>query len=135
MARIKPRFKLEWHAKEVMRAVSAMTKDEEKASAHRILKRARRYVPVGNRTINSRGKSWKSRHPGKLKGSLEVHESRYPEGGYVVFAGDDYDLFYAHFIEFGTIFMEKRKGYKFMRKATNLERARFVRQLRKNMGV
>jgi len=31
--------------------------------------------------------------------------------------------------------MRKRKGYKYMRRALNLEKARFTRNLRKKLGV
>ena len=135
----KPKFKLEWYADEVIKAVSNMTHEEEKAAAKRIRKRARRYVPVGGRTIEKRAgvKAWKSRHPGKLKSTIRVRPSRFREGGFIVSAGNEKEVFYAHFIEYGTIFFHApyRKGYKFMKKATNLERARFVRQIKKQLGV
>lgn len=111
-----------------------MTEEEEKESADRVLKRAKKYVPVGKKRIKS-DVIWRRRIPGSLRRSIKVKKSKFQEGGYIVRAGNERRIFYAHWVEFGTIFMSRRKGYKYLRKAMNLERSRFTRMLRKNLGV
>lgn len=130
----KARFKIEWYADEVMKAVSSMTRLEERATARRILKRARRYVPVGGKmNVKLQRRVWKSKHPGSLKRSLKIRRSKFQKGGYVVTAGGDID--HAVYVEYGTIFTDNRKGFRFMKKALALEQSRFTRQLRKGLGV
>ena len=134
------RFRIDWYADEVMKAISDMTYAEERDAAERLARRARRYVPVGKqvRATPFYGKSYQSRFPGTLKRSIRIIKSKYPGGGFVVVAGHDAGqgpAYYAHFVEFGTVFMEKRKGFKYMKRSVNLERAYFVRRLRKQLGV
>lgn len=133
----KGRFKIQWYADDVLKAVAAMTYTEEKASAERLAQRARRYVPVGRRISVTPfgGKAHQSRYPGRLKASIRPYRSRFPGGGFTVFAGDDQTIYYAHWVEFGTVFMARRRGYKYMRKAISMEKAYFTRRLRKQLGV
>lgn len=136
----KGKFKIQWYADDVMRAISQMTYAEERDSAARIEKRAQRYVPVGSqvRATPFRGKLWQNRYPGTLKRSIKKLRSRFTGGGFIVKAGHDMGdgpAFYGHWVEFGTVFMRKRRGYKFMRKALALEKALFTRNLRKQLGV
>ena len=132
----KGRFNIKWHANEVLAEISGMTKAEEKAAAERVLKRARKKVPVGRRVVVTpfHGKRYQSRYPGRLKASLRVAKSKFPDGGYVVFAGNKL-AYYARFVEYGTVFMTRRKGFKYLRGALNLEKSYFTRQLKKKLGV
>ena len=134
MARAK--FKMEWHAKEVLREIAAITEAEERAAAERVYKRARRYVPVGNKIVAKKPgrKIYHSRHPGRLRRSIKLKRSQFPDGGWLVFAGNEL-AYYARWVEYGTVFMSMRKGYKYMRKSLALEKSRFTRQLRKKLGV
>ena len=130
------RFDIKWYGKEILSEIAAMTEAEEKAAAERVLKRARKKVPVGRRVISSTwiGKEWQSRRPGRLRESLRIERSKFPNGGWLVFAGSQL-AYYARWVEYGTVFMRKRKGYRFLKGALTLEKAYFTRQLRKKLGV
>ncbi len=132
----KGRFKVEWIGDQVLATISDMTDEEEKAAAERVKKRALRYVPVGTRIVATpfRGKAAQSRYPGRLKSTIRIEKSKFKDGGYLVWAGSDL-AFYAPFVEFGTIFMKKRKGFRFMKRAVALEKSYFIRRLRKRLGV
>ena len=132
----KGKFKIEWYGKEVLREIAAMTSAEEKAAAARVLKRARKKVPVGTKIQASpfRGKAHKSRYPGRLRSTLRLARSKFKDGGWLVFAGSDL-AYYARFVEYGTVFMTRRKGYKYLRGALSQEKSYFTRQLRKKLGV
>jgi len=133
----KGRFKIEWYADEVMREVKRMTRQEQRNSARRILQRARKFVPVGgqsNKIGRQTGKAWKSKNPGSLKRSLKIHRSKFAEGGYVVLAGTG-EAEHAVYVEYGTIFTQNRRGFRFMKRAIAQEKAYFTRQLRKRLGV
>jgi len=133
----KLRFKIQWYADDVIKAIREMTYEEEKAAGERIIKRVKKNVPVGKRIVAApfRGKSWQSRYPGRLKASIRLKKSKYRGGGFVAIAGDDYNIYYAHWVEYGTIFMMRRKGYKYMRNALKAEKSLFTRRLRKRLGV
>ena len=51
--RIGERFNVKWYGKEILAEIAAMTAAEEKASAERILKRARKKVPVGTKIVST----------------------------------------------------------------------------------
>jgi len=133
------KFKIEWYADEVVREMKRMTRQEHRNSARRILQRARKFVPVGgqsNKIGRQRIRSWKSDNPGALKRSLVIRRSKFAEGGYVVLAGtEEKQATHAVFVEYGTIFTQNRKGYRFMKRAIAQEKAYFTRQLRKRLGV
>ena len=132
----KGKFKVEWYSKEVLSAIAAMTEAEEKEAAQRVLIRARRKVPVGTKIVATpfKGKAHQSRYPGRLKESLRTTRSKFKEGGWLVWAGNEL-AYYARFVEYGTVFMKRRTGYKYLRGALNLERSYFIRRLRKQLGV
>lgn len=132
----KGKFKIQWYGKEVLQEIAAMTAAEEKAAAQRVLKRARRKVPIGTKIQASPygGKAHQSRYPGRLRSTLRLARSKFKDGGWLVFAGNDL-AYYARFVEYGTIFMTRRKGYKYLRGALALEKGYFTRQLRKKLGV
>ena len=133
----KGRFKIEWYADEVKREVERMTRQESRNTARRILLRAKKFVPVGgqiNKIGRSKVKAWKSKNPGSLKRSLRIHRSKFADGGYVVLAGTG-EAEHAVYVEYGTVFTENRKGYRFVKKAIALEKAYFTRQLKKRLGV
>ena len=132
----KGRFKVEWYGNQILREISAISENEEKQSAERVMKRALRYVPVGKtvRAIPFRGKSYQSRYPGRLKSTIRIEKSKFKDGGYLVWMGSDL-AYYSRFIEYGTIFMKKRKGYKVLKRASNLEKSYFIRRFRKMLGV
>ena len=132
----KGRFKIQWYGNEVLAEIAAMTADEEKAAAERVLKRARKKVPVGKKIVATPfgGKAYQSRYPGRLRASLRIERSKFKDGGWLVYAGSEL-AYYARFVEYGTIFMRMRKGYKYMRGALALEKAYFTRRLRKKLGV
>ena len=59
--------------------------------------------------------------------SIKNLSSKYAHrgGGRIVFAGDDRLAYYAHFVEFGTVYSRKRGGSRFLRKSILRERRRF----------
>ena len=135
----KGRFKIEWYADEVMKEMRRMTRQEYRNSARRIMQRAKKFVPVGgraNRIGRQTGKVWKSDNPGSLRRSIKIHRSKFAEGGYVVLAGtEEMKADHAVYVEYGTIFTENRRGFRFMKRAIAQEKAYFTRQLRKRLGV
>lgn len=132
------KFKVEWHGEQVRAVIAGITRDEEKAAAHRIERRLHKYVPVGStvRVTPMYGKSYQSRYPGRLKSSIRVRVSKFPDGGYIVLVGD-YNAYYAYWVEYGTIFTWRqkfgRKGEKYMKRSIALEKSRFTRNLRKRL--
>jgi uncharacterized protein YaiE (UPF0345 family) len=141
--------KVEWNSKAVINLIREMATQEEAASTHRIFAYARSAVPIGKygqyrypsarvpymrrkkgELSYRRGKTkkdWQERRAGRLFRSIKKLESKYgKDGGKLVFAGDMRLTYYAHFVEFGTVyFKQKRSGYKFLRNAINRERRVF----------
>ena len=77
---------IEWNDREVLRNVKSIAEDVAEKGAEMTAQDARRLVPVKT---------------GALKESIEVHKSKFEDGGYVVSAGSK-KLFYASFVELGT---------------------------------
>jgi hypothetical protein len=121
-----------------MKDMSIMTRVEEKATAERVMRRVLKKVPVGGRTRTASGKAWTSRSPGRLKRSVRTGKSKFKDGGFLVLAGGEIP-YYAYWVERGTVFTYQqrygRKGEQYMRRATMLEKARFIRNMRKRLGV
>lgn len=140
MADKKGRFKVEWHANKILRELESLTTIEEKAATQRIMHRLQKRVPVGTRRIrhHATGQDWRTRRPGRLRASIRKYKSKFKDGGYVVFVGGRL-TYYAYWVERGTIFTYKqkfgRKGEQYMKKSVALEKARFLRNVRKKLGV
>ena len=113
---------------------------EEKAAAQRIHQRIRKKIPVGKqrRRHHAVGKDYQTRSPGRLRDSARIGKSKYKGGGYLVFAGGRVP-YYAYWVERGTIFTFRqkfgRRGEQYMKKSVALEKARFMRNMRKRLGV
>ena len=136
----KGRFQVKWYGKEVLKEMSLVTAVEEKAAAERVMKRVLKKVPVGGRTRAASGKAHTSRSPGRLKRSIRIGKSKFKDGGFLVLAGGEMPHpYYAFWVERGTIFTFKqkfgRKGEQFMKRSVALEKSRFIRQMRKRLGV
>ena len=120
----KGRFQVKWYGKEVVKEMSLVTAVEEKAAAQRVMRRVLKKVPVGK--------------SGKLRRSVRLAKSKFKGGGILVLAGGLMP-YYAFWVERGTVFTFKqkfgRKGEQFMKKSAALEKARFIRNMRKRLGV
>jgi hypothetical protein len=120
---------VEWFGSIQLARILAITENSEKASAERIFADAKNNCPVGEwERTGTGGKSWKARRPGSLKESIQLHKSKYKDGGYAVSVGND-DIFYASFVELG---IPSRNIHKkaFMRNAAKKESRRFYRKLK-----
>lgn len=102
-----------WHDDKIIKLGKAVVKNVEYESAKRILKDAKRFCPVGKQT--RKGYGWKERRPGTLRASIRIHKSKFPDGGYAVFAGGvvrGRDAYYAKFVELGTPGTHIKTGHK-----------------------
>lgn len=143
----------DWNSKSVVNLIREMATQEEDGASKRIFARAVSYAPIGQyemyrypkaRTpLARRGKysksgfkkDWQRREAGSLMRSIERFTSKFgAEGGKLVWAGNERLVYYAHFVEFGTVHMQKRKGYRFMRRALENERRMFLRKLKANLA-
>ncbi len=124
-------YVVQWYTKEVMAAVSAMTRSEEYEASKRVLSSAKKFVPIGKILRLNVTKDWLRRVPGTLKASIRMLRGKY--GGRLVWAGGMIMVYYAHFVEFGTVFTKKRSGERFMRKAINAERTYFFNSIKRNL--
>ncbi len=130
-SKTKGTYRVEWYTKEVMAAVSEMTRAEEYEASKRVFSSAKKFVPIGKILRLNVTKDWMRRVPGTLKSSIKLLRGRY--GGRLVWAGGMIMVYYAHFVEFGTIFTKKRSGERFMRKAINAERTYFLNSIKRNL--
>ena len=134
------RFQVKWYAGAILKEMGAVIATEEKAAATRILQRLKKKIPVGRRTKSTytHGKHWQTRRPGRLRSSARMAKSKFKEGGYIVLVGGRLP-YYAYWVERGTIFTYRqkfgRKGEQYMKKSVALEKARFIRNMRKRLGV
>lgn len=151
-------IKTDWNSKAIINIIREMATHEEAASTHRIFAYARSNVPIGKygkyryssartpfyrRKKDSmsyrRGKTkkdWQERRAGRLFRSIRKLESKYgKDGGKIVFAGSDRLTYYAHFVEFGTVyFKQKRRGYKFLRGGINREKRLFTGKIQESLA-
>jgi len=129
---VKGTVKVEWNSKAVIDLIKEMATEQETEAARRVFAYAIKDVPVGRtvrfKTGRSRKWSWfMKRTPGTLMRSIKNLASKYAHrgGGKIVWAGDDRLVYYAHFVEYGTVFSKKRGGARFLRKSILRERRRF----------
>jgi hypothetical protein len=124
--------KVEWSSKAILDLIKEIAVEQETDAARRIFASAIRDVPYGKivRFKTGRSRKWQwfqKRTPGTLMRSIKNLASKYASrgGGRIVFAGDDRLAYYAHFVEYGTVFSKKRGGERFLRKNILKERRRF----------
>ena len=114
---------IEWDQSKAMAAAQKITDAATKNTATRLQRRVERYVPVDT---------------GRLKASIRQYKSKFPRGGYAIFAGGN-DAHYGMYVEYGTgdritnggRYTGRMKARKFMRKAINEEKNAFFAQLEK----
>ena len=142
------RFSIKWYTKELLAEMRGINAAEEKAAAQRIMKRIHKKVPVSggqHSTTKARrikkykfNQQWRTRRPGRLKSSIRLNPSKFKDGGHLVFVGGHIP-YYAYWVERGTVFTYKlkygRKGEQYMKKSVDLERARFIRNMRKRYSI
>lgn len=140
--------KVVWNSKAILDLMREITDEQENISAQRIWSTAIHLVPKGKygsyryeksrKPLIRRGKQkgrgvvkkdWQIKRVGTLMRSIKRVSSKFKEGGKLVWVGNERIAYYAHFIEFGTVFMRMRRGYRFLRKAINKERNRFLKEL------
>lgn len=108
----------------------AITVEMEKRAMDRMEKaggviasKARQNVPVGEDVPQGKGK-WSKREAGALKKSIRVvrlHGD--PKMNVRVYAGNKGDVFYAHFVEYGTVKMSAKP---FLRPALNSSKSEIM---------
>ena len=126
---------VEWNADSVLTQIRAMTSEQEERSAQRLLQRVKRRVPVRIKPYTpsvERASDWKGRKRGRLKASIRKLPSKFRDGGWLVWAGDRL-AYYARFVEYGTIFMKKKSGERYMKKSLFEERNYFISELKRNL--
>ena len=129
---MKGTVKVEWSSKAILDLIKEIAVEQETEAAKRIFAHAIKDVPYGKivRFKTARSKKWQwfqKRTPGTLMRSIKNLASKYAKrgGGRIVWAGDDRLAYYAHFVEYGTVFSKKRGGTRFLRKSILRERRRF----------
>jgi hypothetical protein len=129
---VKGTVKVEWNSKAIIDLIKEIAVEQETDAAQRIFAYAIKDVPYGHvvRFKTARSKKWQwfqKRTPGTLMRSIKNLASKYAQsgGGRIVWAGDDRLAYYAHFVEYGTVFSKKRGGSRFLRKSLLRERRRF----------
>lgn len=147
---------IKWNSQAVINTIREMASFEEQAATNRVFAEAVRNVPIGKygayrypkyrgqqagRKFKKRGSKYrliakyKRKNPGSLMRSIKKIESKFQDGGYLVWAGNEQRfIYYAHFIEYGTAFMNRRRGYRFLRKAIDKEKRRFQANLQRSLA-
>ena len=95
---------VEWHGVKILRQAEKVVETNEKKSAKRIEKEAKRLCPVGEfeRAAKSGDKAWKSRKPGKLRDAIKADKSKFEEGGWIVYVpAQGSDTYYVRWVELG----------------------------------
>ena len=110
-----------WNPQKFDSEFAAASMDRLKAAAEVIAEKARQRVPVGTITRPAgTGKYWMEREPGSLKKSIRVVTKTDSNSRNVrVYAGNS-KVFYARFVEYGTI---KKGARPFLRPALNSSKA------------
>jgi len=109
----------EWNPQKANPEIMNASVDVLERVAEMIADSARGNVPVGKDVISSR--KWVAREAGALRKSIRVVRLRNSNARNVrVYAGS-YDVFYARFVEKGTVKMQARR---FLEKALRTSRAR-----------
>ena len=107
--------KIQWNAEKFIKQVGVAADNKLKEVAESIANDARALCPVDT---------------GSLRDSIEVRESKFKEGGYIVGAqlSGNYDRFYASFVELGTSKNIKRRAQPFLRPALKKNISRMKRE-------
>ena len=135
------KFKVEWHGEELLREIRAITDEQTKEAAQRIEKRLQKYVPVREkeyppRRRNAAGSKRRSR--GLLRSTIRIARSKFRGGGYITLVGDAKSAHYAYWVERGTVYTWRqkygRKGEKYMKRAADAEKYRFIYYFKKSVG-
>ena len=112
-------MKVDWHPEELTAAVEKHMMDRLEVAAERIADRARNLVPIGQ-NVEGSGK-WSKREAGALKKTIRVVRLKGdPKQNVRVYAGNGKDVFYAGFVEYGTV---KMKARPYLRPALNSVKA------------
>ena len=120
-------YKIEWRGNHFVAEMNKLfSKEVEEKAAKNIASLAKSLCPVGsiNRRISakgaSKGKTWSSRTPGRLRESIKPYKSKYKDGGWIVHAGG-FDPFYAWMVEYGVPGISPKP---YLRPALHIERYR-----------
>ena len=135
------KFKIEWHQDAVMREMRSITEEQTQEAAKRIENRLNKYVPIRLKPYPPSAKNvpgYKRRSRGLLRSTIRTRKSKFKGGGHIVLVGDK-NAYYAYWVEKGTVFTYRqkfgRRGEQFMKRASNLEKQRFIRQIKKSVGA
>jgi hypothetical protein len=95
---------VEWHGERILRQAERIVETNEAKAARRIEKEAKRLCPVGDfeRAARPGQKAWKSRKPGKLKNAIKSAQSKFKDGGWIVYVpGQGSETYYVRWVELG----------------------------------
>jgi len=107
-----------WYPEKITAEIEKKAMDRLEKAAESVASRARGLVPVG-KDVAGKGK-WSKREAGALKKSIRVVRLKGdPKMNVRVYAGNR-DVFYARFVEYGTV---KMKARPFLRPALNASKA------------
>ncbi len=113
---------VKWNLKEADARLRANVMDKLERIAEGVVDRARQRVPVGKDIPQGKGK-WSKREAGALKKSIRVvrlHGD--PKMNVRIYAGNR-EVFYARFVEYGTVKMPARP---FLRPALNVAKKEII---------
>jgi len=119
-------MKVEWNAKPFLKEVEKVSDDSTKEIAMRVREKAQQHLDR------------KTDGTGALAGSIYVYESKYKDGGHIVYAHGDEDYvnkmgklgrYYAVFVEFGT---NKRRAKPYLKPALRSEGKHLLKAFRKH---
>lgn len=108
---------LNWNEKEITAKIEKRAMNRLHKAGEVVAAKARQKVPIGKDVPQGRGK-WSKRESGALKRTIRVVRLyNDPKQNIRVYAGNrEGGVFYAHFVEYGTV---KMKAKPFMRPALN----------------
>ena len=107
-----------WHPEVITAEIEKQAMDRLETAAGYLMGRARQLVPVGqDRPGTKGGKDWTARKAGALRDTIRVVRLKGdPKQNVRVYAGNTREVFYSHFVEYGTV---KMKAKPFLRPALN----------------
>ena len=103
---------VEWYGAKIFREAEKVVETNEAKAARRIEKEAKRLCPVGDfeRAAKPGDKAWKSRRPGKLKEAITAKESKFKDGGWIVYVpAQGSDTYYVRWVELGAPKRERQQ--------------------------
>jgi HK97 gp10 family phage protein len=116
-------MKVSWNPDVITAEIEKEAMDRLEKAAEGIASKARSLVPVGKDVPAGKGK-WSKREAGALRKTIRVVRLKGdPKLNIRVYAGNKGEVFYARFVEYGTVHMKARP---FIRPALNSSKAEIL---------